>query len=168
MKNKALTMIIISFWSMLTFLTTAYANSSWIWLTDNPLTILPYAIIFTLIVEIMAVIKVGKVKNYKRACLIILIANLSSFILPYVFLAFEFLPFSDTLSISYSVSSGPYYIVLTGYLMMTLLIELPVTYFLLEKSSLNKKSLIFSIIFSNVFTTLVVGIIERMVCIGHW
>ncbi len=167
MKNKVIT-IIISFCIMLTFLTTAYANSSWIWLTDNPLTILPYAIIFTLIVEIIAVIKIGKVKNYKRACLIILIEKLSSFILPYVFLAFEFLPFSNTLSISYSVDNGPYYIVLTGYLMMTLLIELPMTYFLLEKSSLNKKRLIFSIVVSNIVTTLVIGIIERMICIGHW
>lgn len=168
MKDKVFAMIIISLCSMLTFLTTTYANSSWIWLTADPLTILPYAIIFTLIVEVIAVVKIGKVKEYKKAFLIIIIANLSSFILPYVFLAFEFLPFSDTLSISYSVSKGPYYIVLTGYLMMTILIELPVIYFLLEKNTLNKKNLIISIIFSNVVTTLAVAVVERMVCIGHW
>lgn len=168
MKNKISAMILTSFLTLLIFSTTTYANSSWIWLTDNPLTILPYAIIFTLIVEIITVIKLGKIKDYKKACLIIIIANLSSFILPYVFLAFEFLPFSDTLSISYSVNKGPYYIVLTGYLMMTILIELPITYFLLEKNTLNKKRLILSIITSNVATTLAVAIVERILYIAQW
>lgn len=168
MKNKIFTVTITSVFIMLFFSTTASANSSWIWLTDTPVTVLPYAIIFTLIFEGITIIKFGQITTYIKASFIIIIANLLSFIVPYIFLAYNFLPFTDSFSITESVSYGPYYIVLTGYLLLTLLMELPVVYFLLEKNTLNKKRLKFSIIISNIVTTLVIAIVERVICLGHW
>ena len=146
---------------------TVYANSSWHWVTMSPMNILPYVIIFTLIVEITSVFVLGKVKNFRRVFYVISLANLFSFLAPYIERAYRFIPTSG-FRISAAFNKGPYYIVLTGYLLLTLIIELPTAFLLLRKHSDNKKMLAISILGSNIVTTVAVAIIERILCIGQW
>jgi hypothetical protein len=61
---------------------TAYANSSWHWLTTSPITILPFAVISTLLVETILIVKFGKVKKQIKAFGIVTLANLISFLAP--------------------------------------------------------------------------------------
>ena len=44
----------------------AFANSSWHWLTSSPLVVLPFAIVLTLVIETFAVVKYGRVSNWKK------------------------------------------------------------------------------------------------------
>lgn len=146
---------------------TVYANSSWHWITVSPMKILPYVIILTLVVEITSVYLFGKVKNFKRAFYVISLANLFSYLAPYVERAYRFVPTSG-FDISSAFNKGPYYIVLTGYLILTIVIELPTAFLLLRKYSESKSKLAISILASNIVTTLAVAIIERTVCVGQW
>lgn len=146
---------------------TVYANSSWHWVTVSPMKILPYVIIFTLIVEIASVFVVGKVKNFKRIFYVISLANLFSYLAPYVERAYRFIPTSG-FKISAAFNKGPYYIILAGYLILTLIVELPIAYLLLRKHTDNQKMLAISILASNIVTTVAVAIIERVVCVGQW
>jgi len=52
--------------------------------------------------------------------------------------------------------------------MLTLLIEIPIIYNLLKRHVDSKKKLLWSIIGSNIVTTAMVAVIERMVTDGHW
>ena len=146
---------------------TVYANSSWHWVTVSPMKILPYVIIFTLIVEIASVFVLGKVKNFKRIFYVISLANLFSYLAPYVERAYRFIPTSG-FKISAAFNKGPYYIILAGYLILTLIVELPIAYLLLRKHTDNQKMLAISILASNIVTTVAVAIIERVVCVGQW
>ena len=52
--------------------------------------------------------------------------------------------------------------------MLTLLIEIPIIYNLLKRHVDSKKKLLWSIIGSNIVTTAMVAVIERMVTDGYW
>ena len=52
--------------------------------------------------------------------------------------------------------------------MLTLLIEIPIIYNLLKRHVDSKKKLLWSIIGSNIVTTAMAAVIERMVTDGHW
>lgn len=145
-----------------------YANSSWHWLTVSPMTVLPFAIIFTLLIETVSVVKLGKVANSKKAFLIVGLANLLSFIAPYLERAYRFMPTSGGFSISAAFNKGPYYMILFGYLALTVIIEVPVVYLILRRESPSRKNLIISILLSNIITTLLVAVIERVICAGRW
>ncbi|MDD2480685.1 MAG: hypothetical protein PHC44_08665 [Lutispora sp.] len=145
-----------------------YANSSWHWVTISPLTVLPFAVIFTLLIETILVVKLGKVSNNKKTFAIVSLANLLSFLAPYLERAYRFIPTSGGYSILAAFDKGPYYMILGGYLFLTITVELPIVYFLLRKESLNKKRLIVAILSSNILTTLLVAICERMICMGRW
>ena len=96
------------------------------------------------------------------------LANLLSFIAPYLERAYRFIPTSGGFSISAAFNKGPYYMILFGYLALTVIVELPVVYLMLRKESLNKKNLLLSILLSNIVTTLLVAVIERVLCTGRW
>ncbi|WP_413382032.1 hypothetical protein [Alkalihalobacillus sp. 1P02AB] len=174
MKNQLfqVTLSLILFTFM--FHSTGYANSSWQWLTSSPKEILPLAIILTLCFEIIGILFLGKlVKNYLIkviAALIIMVANIVSFLFPYIFRAIEFQAISGGWSYAWydAFAAGPYYIVLTGYLFLTLSIEVPLIYLLLKKYSKDKRVLLGVVISVNVMTTLIVAIMERMMFYGHW
>ena len=144
------------------------ANSSWHWLTVSPMTVLPFAVIFTLLIETVSVVKFGRVANAKKAFWMVGLANLLSFIAPYLERAYRFIPTSGGFSISAAFNKGPYYMILFGYLALTVIVELPVVYLMLRKESLNKKNLLLSILLSNIVTTLLVAVIERVLCTGRW
>ena len=146
----------------------AYANSSWHWVTVSPMTVFPLAVILTLLIETYSVIKFGKVDNKKRALLVIGLANLLSFLAPYLERANRFSPVTGGFSLSAAFNKGPYYIVFSGFLLLTVIVELPVVFFLLRKNTLNRLNLILSIVLSNIITTTLVAVLERLICIGRW
>lgn len=170
MKYKVLSIGIISGCILFFMNATAYANSSWHWLTTSPMTILPFAIVFTLFIETITIARFNNISNTNKVFVIVSLANLLSFLAPYLIRAYRFIPTSGGYSISAAFNKGPYYIVLSGYLLLTLIVELPVVYSYLRKevAKTNKRNLIQTIIVSNVITTLSVAICERLICIGQW
>lgn len=168
MKFKILTMLSIFIFYFMFIPTTALANSSWNWFTTSPMTVLPYAIVFTLLFETIGIIIFGNVHKYIKTFFIVSLSNLVSFILPYLVRAHIITPTSGENALIDAFISGPYYIVLFGYLFLTLVIELPLTYYLLEEDTLNKKRLKLSIIVVNIVTTLAVAVTERIICLGQW
>ena len=169
-KYDLLSIIIMIGIIIICFSMTAYANSSWRWLTTSPLPILPFAIISTLIIETLAVVKFGTVKNSKKAFCIVAFANFLSFLAPYLFRGYRLMPVTSAgqSSLILAFEKGPYFIILTGYLLLTIIVELPVTFFMLKKSAESIKKLAISILVANITTTLMVAVIERIICIGRW
>ncbi|WP_245613723.1 hypothetical protein [Alkalihalobacterium bogoriense] len=158
----------------LIFQVSVYANSSWQWLTSSPKELLPLAIGITLFIEIVAILflsSLGKDLSIKvKAVVLIILANIMSFLFPYVWRMFEMQPFATDLADAWYLAfqSGPYYIVLLGYLFLTIIIEAPIIYYLLKKHAANAKRLLIVIIVSNVITTSIVAILERTLLQGTW
>lgn len=147
------------------------ANSSWHWVTTSPMKALPLAVILTLAIEILGVINFGKISNGLRAFIVVSFANIVSFIVPYIYSSFRLSRFygSDWIyAWERSFNNGPNYIIRLAYLILTLCIEIPLVYFLLKDFCKNKKLFIFTIVIANVITTIVVAVLERIMCQGQW
>lgn len=169
MKDRFYNAVISTFMIMLFLSSTAYANSSWHWVTTSPMTVLPFAVIFTLLIETVAVVRFGKVEDTKKVLKVIALANVISFVAPYLERAYRFRAVSSGISLLFAVfDKGPYYMILSGYLLLTVVVELPVVYYFLSKKTLKKKRLAQVIVLSNVITTLIVAVLERVICIGRW
>lgn len=168
LKKNVTSSLILTVLFVLMFSTVANANSSWHWVTASPLKVLPFAIFVTLLIETTAIVSIGKVADIKKSFIVVSLANLISFLAPYIFRAFRFIPTSGGFRLVDAFNKGPYYIVLTGYLVLTLIIELPIVYFILNKYVKDNKRLVISILSSNIITTLLVAICERQICIGRW
>jgi len=168
LKRRAIAILVLS--NLFFFISPliSNANSSWHWVTSSPVNVLPFAIIFTLAIETAAVVLIGKVPDVKKSIIIISLANLFSFLAPAIFRAFRFYPVSGSLSLGAAFNKGPYYIVLTGYLVLTIIVELPIVYWLLKKDTSKKPDLVIAILASNIVTTLLVAVCERLICIGSW
>jgi hypothetical protein len=121
-----------------------------------------------LLVETILIIKFGKVKKQKKVFSIVILANLISFLAPYVERAYRFIPTSGGFRLSAAFNKCPYYIVLIGYLFLTIIIELPAVFFWLKKDTENIKSLAVLILAANIISTLGVALIERIICVGRW
>jgi len=170
MKNKRISAISIVFFLFLLFIQlfsiAAYANSSWHWLTKtNPFDVLPFAAIATLVIEYIAIKKSNSISRSLNLFIVICIANIASFILPFAVLL---LPSEVGYTFEMSIQHLPKYIVGIGYLLLTLIVEIPVVYFSFQNSVTNKKRLLISIIIVNAVTTIMVAIIERIICRGTW
>nr|WP_106789608.1 hypothetical protein [Massilistercora timonensis] len=120
---------------------TVWANSSWVWLTDRqPYQLLPAAAALTILL---------------------------SFCLPYLFIWLEgremgFRGFAEI------IEKGPNYIVGTIYLILTVVAEVPVVCWGLRKEILDKKKGCLLAAVVNVLTTVMVAVIERILCYGQW
>ncbi len=92
----------------------------------------------------------------------VVIANFVSFILP---LLIQHLspPYYSIIDFN---NAGAYYVVAAGYLLLTLLFELPIVYGTLRKDTDNKRRLMLTLILSNTLTTLLVAACERIFCSG--
>lgn len=145
-----------------------YANSSWHWVTTSPLTILPVAIIVTLLIEILGIKIFNTEFEIKKIVLVVTIANLVSFLAPYIERAYRFIPTTGGFSITSAFDKGPYYMILIGYLILTLIIEIPIVFILLKKESINRIRLILIIVIVNIITTGLVAVLERIACKGVW
>lgn len=164
--NSLLTALLLGFG----FSVTAYANSSWVWITESrPYDVLPFVIIGTLIIETVATDRFSKIGNMMKTFSAVLIGNLLSFVAPYIIYANFTTPYCDAdYGLQYILDRCPYYTVGSVFLIMTVLIELPVSFLFLRKSCQSKKKLAFIIVTVNIITTALVAITERLLCRGHW
>jgi len=153
---------------ILAFVTTfAFANSSWHWISETrPFDILPWVVIATLVVEIGVLCWCVK-ESYFRVCVVVILANLLSFVAPffldwglgqYQLLGYDFKRF---------LNNTPRYIIGMTYGLLTLAVEVPVVYTLF-KTKVEHKKLLLTVGALNVFTTVMVFAIERIVCEGAW
>ena len=167
-KYKLFSMSVISALGVSAFPMFASANSSWVWISETrPYDILPFVIIGTLLIETVAVNLVSKIGNWYKTFFVIFIGNIISFAVPYI-------GYSNSIyaevgyTLSQIIDRGPYYTVGTAFLLLTLIVELPIVYFLLKKDADNKKKLALCIVLANIVTTVLVAVVERTLCYGRW
>lgn len=167
-KYKMFSICVISLLGALMFSFAASANSSWVWISETrPYDILPFVIIGTLLIETVSMNLICKIDNWYKTFFAVLVGNIISFIAPYI-------GYSNSLygqmgyTLSQIIDRGPYYTVGTAFLLLTLIIELTIVYFILKKDSDNKKKLAVCIVMANVVTTVLVALTERTLCQGHW
>ena len=165
--NKKI-IISIAFAVLLVFMfpTTVYANSSWHWVSSTrPLDLLPAVIIVTLIIEIVIVNYIAKVRDLKRVVPVVLIANLVSFLVPYVWTGFDpenaysvFISGEGLFyTINYSAEHMPVFTVSAAFLLLTLVIETPIVYLFFRKRAPSRINLLIVIIVANLLTTAING-----------
>ena len=166
MKRKALIPLVAGIALTILFSTSAYANSSWHWLTKTaPFDILPYAVVLTLGIEYFSLKKANLIQKPFRLLMVICAANLASFLLPFALFLW---PSVTGYTFKMTINHLPIYMIGFGYLFLTLIVEVPAVYFSLQGVVENKKKLVLSIVVTNVITTVMVAIIERIVCKGSW
>jgi hypothetical protein len=151
--------------------TLASANSSWHWVTMSPFVVFPFAVVFTLLIETAAIWKIARIPSLKKTLLVVGLSNLASFLAPYLFRAWRFIPTSGGFNLMGAFNKGPYYMILGGYLALTLLVEVPVVVWLLHRDLPEKTArtkLILTTVVANTVTTLLVAVCERLLCRGQW
>lgn len=164
MKYKITNFSLALFYTSLLFPIISLANSSWYWLTDaRPIYILPIVCVATIAIETVMIFKCAKIKNVPKVLTGVLLANLLSFILPYILRWYD-----GIYDFKRMIDHTPSYTVCVSYLIMTLVAEIPVVYFMLRKDTESKSKLFLITILSNVITTLMVAVVERVVCTGTW
>ncbi len=165
MKYKISNFLLVLFYTCLFFPALSLANSSWHWLTDaRPIYILPIACVATIAIETIMILKCAKIKNSPKVLTCVLLANLLSFAVPYILM----FCFGTPYDFKGMIENTPSYTICASYLVMTLLAEIPVVYFMLKNDTDNKLKLVCIIILCNAITTLLVTIMERSVCVGSW
>ena len=149
----------------------ALANSSWRWFTKTrPHDLLPLAIVLTVIIEILALLRFGSVQGKRRAALGVSAANLVSFLVPWAWEYNDFLyaHWDSVMNFDAFLSKTPHYQVTLLFLLLTVLFEVPVLYLLLKKHTDSKKRLLMTAAGANAVTTLICAVMERVLCRGHW
>jgi len=169
MKDKKyinLSAVVIVLLLAILFPMTVFANSSWHWITETrPADILPFVIAGTLLIETIAIRFIPKVKNISKIFVVVSVANLVSFLMPYIWAMFD----PDEIYTMYQMlERTPFYTVGFVFLFMTIVSELPIVYFSLRKETENKDFLLITIIGINILTTIIVAIVERTLCYGQW
>lgn len=156
--------------SMLIFIfsLTAFANSSWVWISETrPYDVLPFVAIATLIIETAALNGFLKIGNWHRVFTGVLIGNLISFAVPYIGYS-NTTPYAGYYTLTQILQRGPFYTVGAAFLFLTVAVELPFIYFWLKKSVKNKKLLVLVTVVANVVTTAMVALVERLLCEGYY
>ena len=164
-RRVAIRIIVLSSLMMLILPQAVFADSSWCWLTDTrPFDILPPVALATIVIEVLAIWLIPNTGKLMKTAVAVILANAASFLLPYALLLNDpvYPKFDDMLN------AGPNYIVGAGFVILTLVLEIPIVYNLLKKHVDSKKKLLWSIVGSNIVTTAMVAVIERMVTDGYW
>ena len=156
--------ILIFFVITLNFTLAAYANSSWVWISETrPYDVLPFVIIITLFIEVFSIVKISKIKQYVRVFLYVLLGNMLSFSAPYLnAMTDEIYSFRDMLE------HMPYYTVGLSYFLITVLVEYPIVYNCLKRFASDRRTLALTILGSNLITTIITAVAERVFCTGRW
>jgi hypothetical protein len=174
-KLRIFSLLLLLFY--ITYPQIVYANSSWKWLTARPWDLLPIAIIATIILETYIISNYGKVPNIYRVFTAVCIANLVSFLAPYIrrtYYSWNYFhrgastPLNDISSGFYHAIFQPYYTVESFYLLLTLILEVPLVYLMLHRKSSDRKKLPIAIIAANIITTVITFALERIFCHGRW
>lgn len=167
-RSIPIVMLILSFFCS----ATAYANSSWYWIsTTRPYDVLPYVAVITIAAETLAVNFLCHMHHPVKVFLVILLGNLISFCLPYIGASFDpifHIPGHPWQSVLMYVEALPFYTVGAFYLLLTVAAELPIEYCLLRKLTGDSRRLLYTIIAANTATTLFTAVTERIFCRGHW
>ena len=167
-KNNFVVSFLLAMLMSVGFSVTAFGNSSWVWITESrPYDVLPFVIVFTLVAETYAIKALAGVKNTAEAFIPVLIGNILSYAVPYIGYS-QTTPYAGAFSLGYILERGPFYTVGTAFLITTLVVEIPVVYFFLKKKAEDKRNLILTAVGANVFTTVVVAVVERVICRGRW
>ena len=164
MEKRITRVIVITCFVLLIIPQAVFADSSWCWLTDTrPFDILPPVALATIVIEVLAIWLIPNTGKLMKTAVAVILANAASFLLPYALLLNDpvYPKFDDMLN------AGPNYIVGAGFVILTLVLEIPIVYNLLKKHVDSKKKLLWSI-GSNIVTTAMVAVIERMVTDGYW
>ena len=164
-RRVAIRIIVLSSLMLLILPQAVFADSSWCWLTDTrPFDILPPVALATIVIEVLAIWLIPHTGQFMKTAVAVILANAASFLLPYALLLNDpvYPKFDDMLN------AGPNYIVGAGFVILTLVLEIPIVYNLLKKHVDSKKKLLWSIVGSNIVTTAMVAVIERMVTDGYW
>jgi len=153
----------------------ALANSSWHWFDEDPTSLLPIVIVGTLAIEMFIVFRFGGVPRKALTLAIgaasIIVSNLISYVLPYILDAMHAVSLygiDRSEALSWSVSKGPFYIIMPMSLILTIICEYPIVYFSMRWAVKDRKALIWAIIIANVITTASVALMERMLVKGSW
>ena len=165
MEKRITRVIVITCFVLLIIPQAVFADSSWCWLTDTrPFDILPPVALATIVIEVLAIWLIPNTGKLMKTAVAVILANAASFLLPYALLLNDpvYPKFDDMLN------AGPNYIVGAGFVILTLVLEIPIVYNLLKKHVDSKKKLLWSIVGSNIVTTAMVAVIERMVTNGYW
>ena len=165
-KNNKMTLVLIMIVVIALFPLNAFADSSWIWISEKrPFDILPWVAIGTILIEWLSIWLIPKTGQALKALGTVTLANAASFLLPYAFLK-ESLSWYGTFD--HILDSGPHYIVSGVFLLLTIIIEMPIVYNVLKSNVQSKRMLQITIIVSNIITTAGVAVIERLITEGHW
>lgn len=155
------------FLAALPLVTVAYANSSWIWISETrPWDILPWVIVGTLVIEILAIRLFGGEKKLGRIVLFVTLGNLISFLVPYLF---KWLAYTmDGFGFDKYLNHFPSFITGTFYFALTLIVELPLVYCALVPKEKPSRKLMWTVIAANIVTTALTAIVEQTLCKGQW
>ena len=166
-RYKSVSRFTIALLLLLCFSFTAFANSSWVWISETrPYDILPFVAVATLIIETAAINFFLEIGNWHKVFFGVLTGNLISFAVPYIGYS-NTTPYYD-MPLSYILERGPFYTVGAAFLILTVAVELPFMYLWLKKDIKNKKLFIIVTVLANAATTAVVAAAERLFCEGHW
>lgn len=153
------------------FTATAWANSSWHWISETrPVDVLPWVILVTLAIETAAVCMVLRWKQTGKVFLVVCLANLVSFLLPYLFETLSSMQVTGSFADAFykSANHWPSWIVGGWYLFLTLAAEVPLVYILLRERTEKPRPLLYTVIGANVLTTAITFVTERLLCQGRW
>lgn len=138
----------------------AWANTSWVWLTDaRPGDVLPFTAAATIAIEFCAAYFVGRTGRPWKTLIVVVLANLMSFIWPYLLMKF------GNAQTGHGVWDTGYFVGVI-FLLITVAIELPITYYNLKPGAQSSKRLLWTVIAANVVTTAMCAVVERLYCHG--
>lgn len=168
MKNRKTTLFTV-FWLLLSIPQVVSANSSWCWISETrPYDVLPVVAIATILIEVGMINRYARSQSLYRTMACVVVANLLSFVCPYIVNYCRLIEGKGYQPMSDMFEHWPVYTVGICFLIMTVAVELPIVYFGLRKSVDDTKKLKRMIIIANVLTTIMVAVVERTICQGHW
>lgn len=143
---------------------TAFADSSWIWISETrPFDVLPFVAAGTVFIEIMMIYWLGKVRKKVLVTGVVIVSNLISFIVPYLLKMIN-----DVHPGAEALESMPFYTVGLLYLLLTLVIEVPISYIIMDKYVKDRRQLFIVLVVANIVTTVIVALFEHILCKGYW
>lgn len=143
-----------------------YADSSWIWFTTTaPYQLLPFVAVLTIVIEYLMIKNILHIQNKKRVLIAVCISNLVSFMVPYFVTYYQDGVYE---TIKQTFESMDFYTINSAYLFLTLIIECPIVYAIVQDEIHDKKKSLGVIAAANVVTTVMVAAIERIACRGSW
>ncbi|MCL1890439.1 MAG: hypothetical protein FWG00_00155 [Coriobacteriia bacterium] len=131
-------------------------------------------IVSTLAIEYFSLITLCNIKlavDRLKALAVVGLANLMSFLAPFLFFVFSWLrdvQAGITSSFGQFADKMPCSFVGLGYLVLTLVVEVPLVYFFLKNRVSNKKKLLLVVVLANIATTLLVAVVQHLFLPGTW